>query len=188
MSFKLFLFTEINTLKYSRGNDVKLNREEQNTRWTWFLRRFLSFVTRTCKLWFIYRVCFQRTSSHFLKMINLFNLSHSNYCILFYSMIWFFSKLKLKTSTWYKCHRFLWKCNYASRLRWGHFRSNCSDGEITLSTGPLSFNPALVRVEHHSSHLGGTAPLKHSLWQVSARGALWKMRAITEEKHITLRQ
>lgn len=27
---------EINMLKYSRGNDVKLNSEEQNTRWTWF--------------------------------------------------------------------------------------------------------------------------------------------------------
>lgn len=32
---------ETNMLKYSRGNDVKLNRKEQNTRWTWFLRCFL---------------------------------------------------------------------------------------------------------------------------------------------------
>lgn len=32
---------ETNMLKYSRENDVKLNREEQNTRWMWFLRCLL---------------------------------------------------------------------------------------------------------------------------------------------------
>lgn len=28
-------------------------------------------------------------------------------------------------------------------------------------------------------------PLKHSLWQVSAKGAMWKMRAIKEKTHIS---
>lgn len=81
---------------------------------------------------------------------------------------------------------FLWKCYNTSSWRAVNFILICQ-WWWNRTISPL-FNSALVKVEHHSSHLCGTAPLKHSLWQVSGRGAVWKMRAITEKKHITLHQ
>lgn len=66
MSFKLFLFMETNMLKYSRGNDVKLNHEEQNT----FLR---GFYVVSCNLWWEYAHCdlFNESVSSALSRISL---------------------------------------------------------------------------------------------------------------------
>lgn len=65
----------------------------------------------------------------------------------------------------------VWKCNNASCRRAVNFILICQWLSALTISSP--FNPALAKVEHHSSYLSGTAPLKHSLWQVSARGAVW---------------